>query len=498
LKESKDVGISLLWGNALAKSEEYEYFHGNWKRPDALEKLLMEAWETYLTEHRERFLRELSEFLSIPSISSLPDRIPDVRRAAAWVTDRLKAAGIQKVSIEETGGHPVVYGQWLKAPGHPTVLVYGHFDVQPVDPVELWTHPPFEPVMKEGRIYARGASDDKGNMLLPILAAEALLKTSGAVPVNLKFFFEGQEEIGSPDLPTYIASHEDLLACDFVLSADGGQLGEDQPSLVVSRRGICALQIDVNTANSDVHSGTYGGTFMNPIHALAGILSSLHDAKGRIQVDGFYDQVAELTTEQRAQIADLPFDHDAYFGRIGVKQPYGETGYTTCERAWIRPTLEVNGIWGGFQGDGIKTVIPSQAHAKVTCRLVADQDPEDILDKVIAQVLRLSPPGIDVRAYPLEGAALPFAMEADHPGNLAAGRVLSTLYGKKPYVARMGGTVPVSGMFLKHLGQPMINFAFGLSDENIHAPDEFFRLSSFERGQRAYCMIFAELATEQD
>jgi acetylornithine deacetylase/succinyl-diaminopimelate desuccinylase-like protein len=458
----------------------------------------MTAWETYLNEHQERFLQELSEFLRIPSISSLPDHAEDVRRAAAWVKDRLEAAGMQEVVIGETGRHPVVYGQWLNAPGRPTVLVYGHFDVQPVDPVELWTRPPFEPAIVDGRIYARGAEDDKGNMLIPILAAEALLNTSGTLPVNLKFFFEGQEEIGSPNLPDYIAANKDQLACDYVLSADGSQWSEDQPALVISRRGMCGIQIDVSTASGDSHSGIYGGTYMNPIHALSGILASLHAADGRIMVEGFYDDVVELTVQQRSQISELPFDEEAFFGQVGVKQPFGETGYNTCERAWIRPTLEINGVYGGFQGDGIKTVIPCEAHAKVTCRLVADQDPADIVKKMIREVERLAPSGVDVKAYPLEGTAVPFSMEADHPGNLAAGRVLSALYGKEPHVIRMGGTVPVSGIFLEHLGQPMINFAFGLRDENVHAPNEFFRLSSFDKGQKAYCMIFAELGAEQD
>ena len=458
----------------------------------------MTAWQNYLAENKERFLAELMDFIKIPSISSLPDHAPDVRRAAEWVKARLEAAGMEEVSIGETGGHPVVYGQWLHAPDRPTVMVYGHFDVQPVDPVELWTSPPFEPVIKDGKIYARGAADDKGNMLPSILAAEAFLKTSGELPVNLKFFFEGQEEIGSPDLPDYIVAHKDMLACDFVLSADGSQWGEDQPALVVSRRGLCGLQIDLNTATSDSHSGSYGGTFINPIQALTNIISALHDDEGRIQVDGFYDDVVDLTEDQRRRITELPFDQEDYFSQIGVKEAFGEAGYSTCERAWTRPTLEINGIWGGFQGEGVKTVIPAEAHAKITCRLVADQDPADIVQKIIKQVHRLAPPGADVKAYPLKGAAVPFNMAEDHPGNLAAGKVLTALYGKEPYVVRMGGTVPVSGILLENLGKPLINFAFGLNDEHVHAPDEFFRVSSFDRGQQAYGMIFEELATRQD
>ena len=456
----------------------------------------MAAWQSYLTEHKERFLGELTEFLKIPSISSLPEHAPDVRRAAQWVKARLEAAGMEDVSIGETAGHPVVYGQWLHAPGHPTVMVYGHFDVQPVDPVDLWTSPPFEPVVKDGRIYARGAADNKGNMLAPILAAEAWLKSKGELPLNLKFFFEGQEEIGSPDLPDYIAAEKDKLTCDYLLSADGSQYGEDQPALVVSRRGLCGLQIDLSTSKVDSHSGSYGGTFKNPIHALVEILTALHDEQGRIKVDGFYDDVVELDEAQRRQISELPFDQEEFLGLIGATHPFGEVGYSTNERAWIRPTLEINGIWGGFQGDGVKTVIPSEAHAKITCRLVADQNPADIVEKIIKQVKSLAPEGAEVKAYPLKGAAVPFAMAADDPGNVAAGKVLSALYGKEPYIVRMGGTVPLSGIFLEHLGRPMINFAFGLNDEKVHAPDEFFRLSSFERSQNAYGMIFEELATK--
>ena len=457
----------------------------------------MADWQTYLAENKERFLNEYKDFLRIPSISSLPEHAQDVRKAADWVVERLKEAGIEDVSIGETGGHPVVHGQWMKAPGRPVVLIYGHFDVQPVDPLDLWDRPPFEPEEVDGKVYARGACDDKGSMLPAILAAEALLKTSGQLPVNLKFFFEGQEEIGSPDLPAYVAEHKDLLACDFVVSADGSQWAEDQPMLVLSRRGLSALQIDVTSAKIDSHSGNFGGTYRNPIHALADILSSLHSEDGRIAVDGFYDTVAELSPEQRRQIAELPFDQKEFLGRVGATETFGEPGYSTCERIWIRPTLEVNGIWGGFQGEGVKTVIPAAAHAKITCRLVADQDPEDIAQKVIDHVMRHVPSGVDVKAYPLKGAAVPFSMEADHPGNLAAGRALSKLYGKDPLVTRMGGTVPVSGILQQNLGTPMISFGFGLPDENIHAPNEFFRLGSFDRCLKAYGMLYQEMAFEQ-
>jgi acetylornithine deacetylase/succinyl-diaminopimelate desuccinylase-like protein len=331
-------------------------------------------------------------------------------------------------------------------------------------------------------------------MLIPILSAEALLRTQGSLPVNVKFFFEGQEEIGSPQMPDFIADHCSLLACDMVLSADGGQWDEDQPALNVGRRGLCALQIDLQSAAQDVHSGTYGGTFQNPIHALSEIITSMHDAEGRILVDGFYDKVYRLSDAERAQIAEIPYDESRYRGELGVDHLFGESGFSTYERAWVRPTLEVNGIWGGFQGEGIKTVIPSQAHAKITCRLVPHQEPDQIVELIAAHIARHVPVGTTASVNKLPGSADPFVIHPDHPGNLAAGVVLKELYGKEPYLARSGGTIPVCGLFLKHLNAHLVNFAFGLKDENLHAPDEFFRLSSFNRGLNAYGMIMEELS----
>jgi acetylornithine deacetylase/succinyl-diaminopimelate desuccinylase-like protein len=455
----------------------------------------MANWENHLDENASSYIEELFEFLRIPSISSLPEHADDVRRAADWVADRLKIAGIEEVQIFPTEGHPAVYGQWLHASDKPTILIYGHFDTQPVDPLELWTQPPFEPAVRDERLYARGASDDKGNMLIPILAVEAMLKTVGTLPVNIKFFFEGQEEIGSPQMPDFISSHRELLACDLVLSADGGQWDENQPALIIGRRGLCALQIDLQGAARDVHSGTYGGTFQNPIHALARVIDSMHNPHGKVLVDGFYDAVRVLSDSERSQIAAIPYDEAHYMDELGIKQLYGETGYSTYERAWIRPTLDVNGIWGGFQGEGVKTVIPSKAHAKITCRLVSDQEPDNIVELITAHVKKHAPVGATASIQKLPGSADPYLMPSDHPGNKAARITLKDLYGKEPYVARMGGTIPVCGLFLKFLGAHMVNFAFGLRDENIHAPDEFFRIRSFKRGQKAYCMMLEQLAS---
>jgi acetylornithine deacetylase/succinyl-diaminopimelate desuccinylase-like protein len=453
----------------------------------------MEDWTSYLDKNRSRFLDELKAFLKIPSISSLPEHAKDVRQAAQWVADRLAKAGIEKIKVLETGGHPVVYGQWLHAPGQPTVMIYGHFDVQPVDPIEHWSQPPFEPTLKKDRIFARGASDDKGNMLIPILAVEALLQSQGRLPVNVKFFFEGQEEIGSPQLPDFISKHKELLACDLILSADGGQWAADQPALTVGRRGLCALQLDVKGPDRDVHSGTYGGAIRNPIQALAQLITSFHGPDGSIKVKGFYNQVRPMDHTVRNDIDAIPYDEAEYKKALGVHALWGEAGYSPYERTWVRPTLEINGVYGGFQGEGIKTIIPSQAHAKITCRLVPDQQPDTIVEQVMDHVKQQAPAGVQVTIALIPGQADPFQMPGDHPGNQAARTVLKALYGKEPHVAHMGGTIPVCGLFLKHLGAYMVSFGFGLKDERIHSPDEFFRLESFERGQKAYAMILETL-----
>ncbi|MGD8739875.1 MAG: dipeptidase [Desulfobacterales bacterium] len=454
----------------------------------------MTAWKNYLAANRDHYLKELLEFLSIPSISSLKAHKADVAKAGEWVAARLQAAGIENVQVLPTGGHPVVYGDWMHAPGKPTVLIYGHFDTQPVDPLELWTQPPFEPALKDDRVYARGASDDKGNMLAPILAVEALLSSESRLPVNVKCFFEGQEEIGSPQLPEFISANRQLLACDLILSADGGQWDEDQPALMIGLRGLCNLQIDVRAARSDTHSGTFGGTIMNPIHALVRLIDTMHTPQGAIAVEGFYDAVRPLTGTEQEQIAEIPFDEADYKAELGVDELFGEPGYSTYERAWIRPTLEVNGIWGGFQGEGVKTVLPSSAHAKISCRLVPDQDPAQILKLLTTHIEKHTPPGVKVALDLNPSTADPYLIPFDHPGNQAAAHVHKDLFGKEPYYARMGGSIPVCGIFLKELGAYTVNFAFGLKDENVHGPDEFFRLKSFSRAQLAYGMLLEQLS----
>lgn len=449
--------------------------------------------EQYLDQRREQSLAELNDLLSIPSISSLPEHATDVQRAADWAANRLRAAGMEHVQILPTAGHPVVYGDWLHAPGRPTILIYGHFDVQPVDPLDLWETPPFEPQVRDGRLYARGASDMKGNLLESILGVESLLKGEGSLPVNVKFFLEGEEEIGSPDLPPMVAQYRDLLACDLVVSADGSQFSEDRPSLETGLRGGCGIQIDVRGANSDLHSGQFGGAVANPIHALVRILDTMHAPDGTVTVEGFYDDVVNLSESERATIAEVPFDEAAYKAEIGVDELFGEPGYSPVERTWIRPTLEVNGIWGGFQGEGTKTVLPNEAHAKITCRLVPNQDPERIRQLLIEHVARVAPPGVTVDARPLAFLARPYLIPADHWGNQITAEVLTEIYGAPPYVTRTGGSVPVCEIFLTNLGAYTVTMGFGLSDERFHAPNEFVRLASFERGQRAWASLLQRL-----
>ena len=453
----------------------------------------MTTWETYLQINQEQYLTELMEFLSIPSISSLPENKDDVRKAAEWVSSRVQQAGMEDVQVLETGGHPVVFGQWLHAGNQPTVLIYGHFDTQPVDPIDLWTSPPFEPTVRDDRVFARGATDDKGNMLAPILALEALLANRNGLPVNVKCLFEGQEEIGSPQLPEFVAAHRDLLACDMVLSADGGQWAEDQPNLILGLRGLCAIQVDVQAAKADTHSGMVGGSFHNPIHALASLLDSMRDTDGKILVEGFFDDVKTVSDVEKAHFNKIPYRDKDYMQELGVTELHGEPGYSTYERTWVRPTLDVNGIWGGFQDEGIKTVIPSLAHAKISCRLVPDQKPQKIIELLRAHIEKHMPKGVTVSVSDIPGTANPYVIPLDHPGNQAAGAVLKELYGKEPYYTRMGGTIPVCDIFFQSLNAYTVNLAFSLMDENVHAPDEFFRLSNFKLAQTAYCKFLEKI-----
>lgn len=459
----------------------------------------MNTWQAYLTENEDRFVDELLELIRIPSISALPEHAGDMHTAAEWVAGRLQAAGAENVAVMATGGHPAVYGDWLHAGADkPTILLYGHYDVQPVDPLDLWELPPFEPAIREDRIYARGASDDKGGMITPILAVETLLKTEGRLPVNVKFCFEGQEEIGSPQMDGFLAEHKELFACDLVLSADGLLWDADRPMLLLGLKGLCALEIHVKGPNSDLHSGLHGGVLHNPIEALCQIVDSLRTSDGKIAVSGFYDGVVELNDSLRAEIASVPRDDEQYRQELGIPAFFGEPGYTTQERNWIRPTLELNGIWGGFQGEGTKTVIPSEAHAKITCRLVANQDPVKVRDAIKTHIETHTPPGVQVTVKLEKQTADPYLMSGDHPGNVIAAEVLTTVFGQPPYHVFVGGSIPISNFFLNHLGANIVNFGWSTGDENLHAPNEFFRLKNFRRGLASYCQILHHLAVYKD
>ena len=452
------------------------------------------ACDEYLRAHDARHLEELMDLLRIPSISALPDHAPDVRRAAEWVADQLRGLGARDVALLPTGGNPVVYGRFPAPAGAPTAVLYGHYDVQPPDPLDLWETPPFEPTVRGGRLYARGASDDKGNMFAAIKALEAYLTIHGSLPIGLTCMFEGEEEIGSPNLHGFVREHTALLAADFALCADGAMWGPETPSLTVGSKGIAACQIDLRTASTDVHSGAFGATVPNAVEALARLVTTMHDDAGRVTVAGFYDAVRDLTAAERAQMAALPADDAALQRDLDLTAFWGEPGYTPTERRAARPTLDLNGIWGGFSGAGIKTVTPAEAHAKITCRLVPEQEPSAILDAIEAHVAAHCPPGARATVTRFPGAARAFAIRQDHPALLAARRVLADLYGKEPLAVRLGGTLPIAETLQTELGADMIFFSWGMPGSNVHAPNESYRLDAFMAARRAYCALFPELA----
>jgi acetylornithine deacetylase/succinyl-diaminopimelate desuccinylase-like protein len=440
----------------------------------------------HLQANRERILGKLIEFASIPSVSTDPAHAADIDRAARWVAAELSAAGPFTVRTLPTAGNPVVYGEWLSAPAQTTILVYGHYDVQPPDPIGKWQSPPWTPTLRDGRLYARGVSDDKGPMLIPIAVAEAFFATAKRLPVNVKFMFEGEEEIGSRHLDAFIREHKDRLAADVVVSADGAMWRIDEPSLTVASRGLCGLELTLTAAAKDLHSGRHGGGVANPLHAMAALIASMHEADGRVAVAGFYDDVVELTDEERAAIAALPYDERAYLAQVGAPSAVGEPGYTTLERQWTRPTLEVNGMWGGYQGPGQKTVIPSEAHAKITCRLVPDQDPEAVAARVARHLEAHVPPGTRLSLSLENHGSRAAHIGRDHFALSAADAALQATYGVRPIVVRMGGTVPIAELFQRHLGLDTVFFSFSTADEDFHAPNEFFRVHRLHEGLDAW------------
>ncbi len=448
----------------------------------------------HLDLHAPEHLADLERLLRIPSISTDPAHDADTRAAAEWVAERMRAAGLDGVRLLETTGHPAVFGQWLDAPGRPTVLFYGHYDVQPPDPLAEWTTPPFQPTLRDGRLYARGADDMKGNLLLPILACEAWLRETGEVPVNVKVLLEGEEEIGSPHFGDVLGAHRDLLACDHAICADGSQLAEDMPTVGVGTRGIVSAEIHVRTADTDLHSGLAGGLAPNPIHVLANLLATMISADGRITVEGFCDEVAPPTEAERAAIAAVPDESGLLAERAGLRGLVGEPGYSPQERNVARPTLEVNGIWGGYQGAGTKTVIPAEAHAKVTCRLVPDQTPAAVAEHLRAHVARHAPAFARAEVVALPGSSDPFLVPEEEPALRAAKRVFRSLYGRAPYRTRSGGSVGALPLLREALGVSAVTMGFGVAAGGAHAPNEYLPLALWERGKRAYAMLLAEFS----
>jgi len=447
----------------------------------------------FIHTNRDRYLSELKQFLAIPSISALPQHAGDVKACAEWAAAGMTRIGLQNVRLETTPGHPIVYGEWLGAPGAPTILFYGHYDVQPVDPLELWDSPPFEATIRDGEIYARGSADDKGQVFMHFKAIEAHLKQQGTLPVNIKVIIEGEEEVGSKNLDNFVTANRELLKCDVVVISDSAMFDRGVPSICYSLRGLVYFQIDLRGTTSDLHSGLFGGAVANPNFVLAQMLSQMKDKSGRVKITGFYDDVRELSQEERDAWKKLPFNEKQYKKGLGAPKLHGETGYTTLERVWGRPTFEVNGIMGGFTGEGAKTVIPAVAMAKVSMRLVPNQDPDKIAEVFEAYVQEIAPPTVEVKVTRMHGGK-PWLTEYDNPYVQAAGRAIEQGFGKAPVFCREGGSIPVVQTFQDELKVPAVLFGVGLPDENAHAPNEKLDLGNFHNGIVASAILYDEIS----
>jgi acetylornithine deacetylase/succinyl-diaminopimelate desuccinylase-like protein len=446
-----------------------------------------------LSNEQNQNIEELKELLRIPSVSSLSEHKEDIQNAATWIANKLESIGLEHVEIIQTKGHPIVYADWLHQENAPTVLVYGHYDVQPVDPLHLWETPPFEPTIRDEKIFARGATDDKGQTFLHIKAVETLLKTEGKLPVNVKFCIEGEEEIGSPNLPPYLSENKEKLACDVVVISDSDMWDRGVPAITYSLRGLCALEVSLKTANSDLHSGMFGGGVQNANHLLVQLLSTLHDSNGKVNVDHFYDDVEELTAFEKEQIKALGFDEEKLKKSLGLTVlTGGENNFPYPEKVSSRPTLEINGLWGGFQGEGTKTVIPNEAHAKITCRLVHNQNPEKIQGLIKNHLEEHSPNGCTL-SVTLQDTGNPFLTPIDSPMIQKAAEAYETVYGKAPVYKREGGSIPIVSDFSHSLKAPVVLMGFGLPDENLHAPNEHFNLENFDKGILTICSFLALL-----
>ncbi|MCC7280844.1 MAG: dipeptidase [Acetobacteraceae bacterium] len=450
--------------------------------------------ESYVAANRDRWLEGYKELVRIPSLSADPARDGELRRAAGLLARHCAAIGLANVRQLEEGGKPTVYAEWLGAPGKPTVLVYAHYDVQPEDPVALWHSPPFEPTERNGRIYARGASDDKATLWIALCAIEAWLKVEGGLPCNMKLFLEGEEETGSPSLAAILMRHKDLLGADFILSADGAMMQDGRPDVMVATRGIAKLEVALKTAAKDLHSGGFGGAVANPISVLSRLVASLHDMNGAVAVAGFYDGVREPTAGQEAELAAVPFDEAKFFAAVGARPGAYEQSRSVLERLWLRPTLEVNGIWGGWTGPGNKTVLPAEANMKITTRLVPGQDPDRVVEAIKAHLQAACPAYATLEFKAMGGGSPAYEVPPAHPALKILDRVLGSVYGTPTVRVRLGGTLPLCALMKQHLGIDTVAMSFSTGDEDYHAPNEFFRLSSFDRGLKAWCGVFPAIA----
>ncbi len=456
----------------------------------------MSAPITYARAHQEAFVADLINFLKIPSVSSQKSHDADTRTAAQWLADRLTAAGLDHVRLIETPGHPLVYGDWLKAGANaPTVLIYGHYDVQPPEPLELWNSPPFSPVVKEDFLYARGASDDKGQLYTHVKAVEAILATRKALPVNVKFLVEGEEEVGGKSISAFIPENRDLLAADIALISDTGMVAPDQPAIVYGLRGLAYMFLDITGPGRDLHSGSFGGGIDNPINALCHIGARLKDPSGRVLIPGFYDRVRPLSKAEREILSGFPMDENAWLTESGAPSVWGEAGFSLVERLGARPTLDFNGIVGGYTGAGCKTVLPSSVHAKVSMRLVPDQEPEEIARLFQDYIEKIAPPTVRVKATLAHGAAASIT-DLSIPAIKAAEKALETSFGNRPVLMREGGSIPVVGLFQTHLGLETILMGFGLAGDKIHAPNERFYLPNYHRGIEASISFLVGYGTQ--
>lgn len=446
----------------------------------------MKKTQAVINDNKERFLNELLDLLRVPSVSADPTFAGDVKKTAEVVANRLKEAGADNVEICETDGYPIVYADKIIDASLPTILVYGHYDVQPADPIELWDSPAFDPIVKkteihpEGAVFARGACDDKGQMYMHVKAFEAMM-IADELPCNVKFMIEGEEEVGSVNLGVFVKNNKEKLTADVILVSDTGMLANDVPSITTGLRGLSYVEVEVTGPNRDLHSGLYGGCVANPLNIMAKMIASLHDENNHITIPGFYDKVVELTDEERAEMARAPFSKEAYCKSIDIKDVYGEKGYSTPERGSIRPTLDVNGMWGGYMGEGAKTVIPSKAYAKISMRLVPDQDPDEITKLFMDHFMSIAPEGITVKVTPHHGGE-PAVTPIDSLGYKAASMAYEKTFGKKPIPVRSGGSIPIVAMFEKELGLKTILMGFGLDSDAIHSPNEHYGLFNYYKG----------------